>query len=112
MCKRVLMICLIGLFLSAAMVVWAGGKGAKQITLDGGKQGNISFPHHMHQAVVNDCMVCHKDFSQESGALAEAKTKGALKKKQVMNGTCLKCHRASKKAGESYGPVSCSGCHA
>lgn len=108
--KDILIGCIAVLFLLTG-IVWAQGQGEKQIQLNGGKQGTISFPHHMHQAVLNDCMVCHKDFPQQSGALQASKDSGALKKKQVMNKTCLKCHRANKKAGKQYGPVRCSGCH-
>ncbi|WP_413837302.1 cytochrome c3 family protein [Desulfobacula sp.] len=45
------------------------------------------------------------------GALTKSKKTGVLKKKQVMNKTCLKCHRNNKKTGKAYGPVKCSGCH-
>ena len=108
--KSMMLFCLVLLILSSA-IVFAHSKGKEEIILQGGKMGNITFPHHMHHGVVNDCMVCHKDFSREPGSLQAAKDKGALKKKQVMNGTCLKCHKDRKKAGEKYGPVSCSGCH-
>ncbi len=108
--NRIVLFCLALLILSAA-VVSAQNQGKKEINLHGGNMGNITFPHHMHQAVVNDCMVCHKDFSREPGALQASKKAGILKKKQVMNKTCLKCHRDRKKAGDAYGPVKCSGCH-
>lgn len=85
--------------------------GQETITLNGGPSGNITFPHHLHQSVVEDCMTCHKDFPQESGVLDELKKAGTLKKKQVMNATCLSCHRAMKKSGQKTGPVSCSQCH-
>jgi len=86
-------------------------KGKANMTLNGGKKGVVPFNHHLHQTVVGDCMVCHKDFSQKEGALNDAKATGKLKKKQIMNKTCLKCHRAKKKAGEKHGPVSCKACH-
>jgi len=108
--KRMVLFCLIGLTFSVAVAV-AHNNGKKEIILHGGKKGNITFPHHRHHDIVTDCMVCHKDFPKEPGALQASKKAGALKKKQVMNKTCLKCHRARKKAGEAYGPVSCSGCH-
>ena len=85
--------------------------GRKEMTLFGGKSGAVDFNHHLHQAVVNDCQVCHKDFPQEKGSLEAAKKAGILKKKQVMNKTCVKCHRTKKKAGEKTGPVSCKACH-
>ena len=108
--NRMIWYCLVLLILSSA-IVFANNQGKKEIILNGGKMGNITFPHHMHHGVVNDCMVCHENFSKEPGLLQAAKDKGSLKKKQVMNKTCLKCHRDRKKAGEIYGPVKCSGCH-
>jgi Cytochrome c7 and related cytochrome c len=108
--RRILLLCLIFLILFTA-IGFAENPGKEEMVLDGGKKGNITFPHHMHQGIINDCMVCHAVFNKESGALQAAKDQGLLKKKQVMNKTCLKCHRARKKAGEAYGPVSCSKCH-
>ncbi len=108
--NRIVLFCLVVLILSAT-IVFAHGQGKEEISLHGGNMGNITFPHPMHQGVVNDCMVCHKDFPKEPGALQASKKAGALKKKQVMNKTCLKCHRDRKKAGEAYGPVKCSECH-
>jgi len=105
------LICFIlaGVFFAPTIIF--AGQGQKEISLYGGKSGNILFPHHMHQAVVNDCQVCHVDFPQKKGALGTAKKSGDLKKKQVMNKTCLKCHRALKKAGEKAGPTSCKKRH-
>ena len=71
----------------------------------------VQFPHHMHQAAVADCMTCHDAFPQKAGSLDSLKKKGTLKKKQVMNKTCLKCHRGLKKAGQPAGPTRCNGCH-
>lgn len=94
-----------------APVAGFSGEGREQMKLDGGKIGAVDFNHHLHQAVVGDCMVCHKDFPQQEGALNAAKAAGKLKKKQVMNKTCLSCHKAKKKAGENHGPTSCKACH-
>lgn len=108
--KSILLLCCMLLILSTA-IGFAHNLGKDEIVLNGGKRGNITFPHHMHQRIVNDCMVCHADFNKEAGALQVAKDQGLLKRKQVMNKTCLKCHRNLKKAGKAYGPVSCSKCH-
>lgn len=108
--KHRVLFCLIVLTFSAAMV-FAHSQGKEEIILHGGKKGDITFPHHMHHAIITDCMVCHVYFPKEPGALQASKKAGILKKKQVMNKTCLKCHRDRKKAGEAYGPVKCSGCH-
>ncbi len=105
--------CLIlaGLFLGPAIIFAGQNHGREEISLYGGKSGNILFPHHRHHKIVTDCQICHVDFAQKEGALGAAKDSAALKKKQVMNKTCLKCHRALKKAGEKSGPTSCKKCH-
>ena len=105
------------LFIAAAGLILAASgiasqnPGRAEMILNGGKTGAVAFKHHLHQDLVKDCQVCHKDFKQKKGALDAAKAAGTLKKKQVMNKTCLSCHRAKKKAGEAYGPVSCRVCH-
>ena len=106
-------LCLIltGLFLGPTLTFACEPQGREEISLYGGKSGSILFPHHLHQKVVTDCQTCHVDFAQQEGALEAAKKSNALKKKQVMNKTCLKCHRALKKAGEKSGPTSCKKCH-
>ncbi len=105
--------CLIlaGLFLVPTLSFAGKIQGREEISLYGGRSGNILFPHHLHQKVVTDCQTCHINFAQREGALEAAKTSKALKKKQVMNKTCLKCHRALKKSGEKSGPTSCKQCH-
>ncbi len=106
------LICIIvgtGIFLAPALGLC--GQGKKEMHLDGGKTGAVAFDHHLHQAVVGDCMVCHKSFPQKEGALNDAKASGKLKRKQVMNATCIECHKAKKKAGDKHGPVSCNACH-
>ena len=50
-------------------------------------------------------------FLSRRAALKSLKREGALKKKQVMNTLCIKCHKAEKKAGNKAGPVTCSQCH-
>ena len=102
---------LAGLLVLPTFVFAGQAQGRKEISLYGGKSGNVLFPHHTHQTIVQDCQVCHVDFAQKEGALDLAKKSGDLKKKQVMNKTCLKCHRALKKAGEKSGPTSCKKCH-
>ena len=101
---------LIFCFISSAAVA-VQNQGSKEIKLDGGKKGPISFAHHLHQDIVGDCNVCHSIFPKEQGAIKDLIVQKELKKKQVMNKTCLKCHRAKKKAGEDHGPTACSACH-
>ena len=86
-------------------------KGAAEMTIDGKGRGPVPFKHELHQTVLGDCMVCHDVFPQTAGSINDLKEKGNLKKKQVMNKVCIKCHKAKKKAGEKTGPTSCSKCH-
>ena len=86
-------------------------KGAKEIVLQGGKRGNVFFPHRMHQEKLVDCQICHAIFEQKAGSIEALKAQGKLKKKHVMNKLCTKCHKQKKKAGEKSGPTKCSKCH-
>ena len=64
-----------------------------------------------YEKCLTDCNVCHEVFPQEKGVIEKLKAEKQLKKKQVMNAQCIKCHRAKKKAGEKTGPTTCSKCH-
>ncbi len=86
-------------------------KGPETLFIDGGSKGNITLPHREHQEDLKDCKICHSIFPKKGGGINAMKDDGALKKKQVMNKLCLKCHRALKKADKEAGPTSCSGCH-
>ena len=86
-------------------------QGAENIVLEGGKRGNISFPHRQHQKNLSDCQICHSVFAQEPGIIQKLKTQGTLKKKYVMNKLCTKCHKEKKKAGQPSGPTTCAKCH-
>lgn len=108
---KVLVFIAVLIFFGAVMVIASGPKGAENFELNGGSKGDIPFPHSMHQTVLEDCTVCHDTFPKEMDIIKTMKTKGELKKKQVMNTVCLDCHKKNKKAGKDYGPISCSGCH-
>ena len=100
--------------LAGAMVVDSmatQNKGAANIEIDGGKRGNVPFPHHQHQAQLGDCKICHSVFPQKSGSIKELKAEGTLKKKYVMNKLCTKCHKEKKRAGQKSGPTTCTKCH-
>jgi|WetSurMetagenome_2_1015567.scaffolds.fasta_scaffold398446_2 hypothetical protein len=86
-------------------------KGASEIKISGGDKGDISFPHHKHQEVLQDCKICHSIFPQKIGVIKEMKENGSLQEKQVMDGLCRKCHRERKEAGKESGPITCSECH-
>jgi len=109
--KTAVILIVFGILFSVAMAAAFQNRGAPNITLEGGKKGSVNFPHAMHQDNIIDCNVCHDLFPQKAGVIQDLKNQGNLKKKQVMNKKCLKCHRAKKKAGEEAGPTSCSKCH-
>ena len=44
---------------SVAFSVVNTNKGAADIEIDGGKRGNVPFPHHQHQERIVDCKICH-----------------------------------------------------
>ena len=95
----------------AGLAVAGEEKGAALMVLNGGKSGNVPFPHALHQATLSDCQQCHDLFPQQAGSIDGLKSDGTLKSKQVMNQKCTKCHRKLKKAGQKTGPVSCKKCH-
>ena len=95
-----------GLFLAVSIAIAAQNTGDEMIILEGGKSGNVPFPHKVHQDSLKDCNVCHDVFPQEKGSIEKLKEEGKLRKKQVMNIQCLKCHRDAKKAGKPSGPTS------
>jgi hypothetical protein len=90
----------------------ANNAGEEKISIPGGSMGKINFPHHLHQEVLENCLICHNVFPKEKGAIERLKKEKLLRKKQVMNASCIACHRKNKKAGKKYGPVSCKKCHA
>ncbi len=98
------------LLLSAGSVIAVEEKGAESITLNGGKRGEITFPHARHQEILLDCMPCHKLFPKESDVIVKMKADKKLKKKLVMN-MCKKCHKDLSKKGQKTGPVICKECH-
>ena len=98
-------------FAAMAPTMAGQNKGAANMDLNGGKRGNVPFPHHQHQENLGDCNICHSVFPQKSGSIAELKAEGKLKKKYVMNKLCTKCHKERKKAGEKSGPTTCKKCH-
>ena len=86
-------------------------RGAAEIVINGGKRGDVTFPHQQHQEKLVDCNICHTVFPQQKGAIDTLKAEGKLKPKQVMNKQCTNCHKEKKLAGEKSGPTTCTSCH-
>ncbi|MBF0234906.1 MAG: cytochrome c3 family protein [Desulfamplus sp.] len=101
------------MILAAALVIAAENenRGGEILKVDGGSKGEVTFPHKEHQDNLKDCKLCHDTFPQKLGVIKEMKDKKELKRKQVMNDVCLKCHKDYKKANKAYGPINCNGCH-
>lgn len=85
--------------------------GAAEIVLEGGTSGDVAFPHRRHQEKLVDCNICHAAYPQKPRAIEELKEQGALKKKEIMNNQCTKCHKEKQGAGEKTGPTTCTTCH-
>ena len=99
-----------GILFSAGSSMAGHGNGAESMVLDGGRQGEVAFPHGRHQVILVDCMPCHGLFPKEAQVLDKMKTEGKLKKKDAMN-MCKKCHKDLAKKGQAAGPTTCKGCH-
>jgi hypothetical protein len=110
-----LMSAVILLFAATAAIALSGtsveNKGAAEMMLPGGTRGPVPFPHHQHQDNLVDCQICHSLYPQKAGIIEELKAAGTLKKKQVMNKQCTKCHKQKKKEGVKSGPTTCAKCH-
>jgi hypothetical protein len=110
-----LLLCMAMLMVAAGSPATSGfateNKGAAEIKLPGGTRGLVPFPHHQHQDKLGDCEICHSVFPQKAGIIKELKAQGKLKKRQVMNKLCIKCHRQKKREGIKTGPTTCTKCH-
>ena len=98
-------------FLFFAVGVYSDQKGSADMVLNGGKTGQVPFPHYRHQTTLNeDCQVCHSLFPQEKNSIDKLKKTGALEKKSVMN-NCKSCHKERLSQSQKSGPVKCKECH-
>ena len=109
--KIFVMVVLTTAFFIIGIAVADQNQGSESINLDAGRKAAVDFPHLLHQTAIGDCNVCHSSFPKTAGAIKDLIEQKKLKKKQIMNKTCLKCHKAKKKAGEKTGPTKCSVCH-
>ena len=102
--------------LTVALVMTANGgickedKGRESLVLQGGKYGNVPFPHGKHQGIYVDCKPCHDLFARESEIIDKMKEEGKLKKRAVMT-VCKDCHKDLAAKGLKAGPTKCKDCH-
>ncbi len=100
------------LIIGLAVFVTAQDKGSETVIFEKGRMAAVTFPHHMHQQELdNDCNACHDLFPMEKGIIKEMIIQEKLKKQQVMNSKCVKCHKDRIKQGLAAGPKKCTGCH-
>jgi hypothetical protein len=86
--------------------------GLEEFVLEGGATGGVPFPHRVHQSALDqNCEACHELFPQKRGSIQELVAAEKLRKKEVMNLHCIKCHRDYKREGKPSGPTSCRRCH-
>lgn len=108
---NIVMAIMLAIVMMAVVSVAQDTKGAASLTITVKEKGDVKFPHAKHQEALKDCKVCHEAFPQKAGAINASKADGTLKKKQVMNTQCIKCHNEKKNAGMKSGPLTCSTCH-
>jgi hypothetical protein len=87
-------------------VVAIAGEHPEMLKIKGGFMGVVSFPHHLHNDIADNCQKCHVIFPQQNGAIQNLKNNKTLEKKHVMKNLCISCHKA-----ENSGPTMCYGCH-
>lgn len=108
--KRLILLVVVAALAAAPALAAEQNRGEPEITISGGKKGDIAFPHALHQDTLPDCQVCHKAFPQEKGAIAKLVEEKKLKSQEVMR-SCIACHKQRKKEQLSFGPLSCKDCH-
>ncbi len=107
-------IAIMGIFMVisiAVIAIAADNMGRDQFDLDGGGRGDVDFPHKLHQDTLGDCNACHDIFPKELGGIEKMKAEKKLKGKQVMNDSCIACHKEYKANGKKFGPLRCNECH-
>ncbi len=109
--RRIFVGILAASLLGVMTVAVAANRGPGQIDIYGGSSGKVPFPHAQHQERIADCNACHSVFPQQTDAIKTLKDEGTLKPKKVMNLQCIKCHKEEKRAGNPYGPLTCTSCH-
>jgi hypothetical protein len=109
--KKVFLVTLI-FIIGLAVYVIAQEKGSETVIFEKGRMPAVTFPHHDHQqALNNECNACHDLFPMKEGIIKEMITQEKLKKQQVMNSKCVKCHKDRAKEGLAAGPTKCTECH-
>ncbi|MCF8045629.1 MAG: cytochrome c family protein [Desulfarculaceae bacterium] len=108
MIRRALRTSLVILFLAVPV---SGGAENGKLVIEGGRKGDVSFPHGMHQKTLENCSICHAKFPKQSGAIKAQVENGKLKRMEIMK-DCINCHKELAAKGKAAGPErSCNECH-
>jgi len=103
--KRLMLALVAVAFLAAGSLAFADN-GPADITLEGGKMGQIAFGHAAHQAKVTDCTTCHhKGLDAGKCTSCHGADAAAPKAKDAFHKQCQGCHK------EQGGPTGCKDCH-
>ena len=94
------------IFVIILSFVAIAGDHPETLKIKGGFMGFVTFPHHQHDNVADNCQKCHSIFPQKIGAIQELKNNNTIEKKYVMKQVCISCHKE-----ENSGPTMCYGCH-
>lgn len=108
--KRLITFLIIATLAAVPALAEGPDRGKPEINLDGGRKGEVAFPHALHQDTLPDCQICHKAYPQEPGAIQKLMEEKKLKTQQVMR-SCIACHKQRKREKLSFGPTSCGDCH-
>jgi transcription initiation factor IIF auxiliary subunit len=110
--KNVFPVVILIMVISLVVCVNAQDKGSETVIFEKGRMSAVTFDHHMHQDKLdNECNACHDLFPMKKGIIKEMITEEKLKKQQVMNSKCVKCHKDITKQGLKAGPTKCTECH-
>ena len=102
--KRILAVLLTVAFLAAGTLIAFAAEGPADVKIQN-KNGDIAFPHHMHQTKVPDCKTCHHGGDTAACRSCHGVKAEAPKFKDVGHKFCKGCHK------DQNGPTKCNGCH-
>lgn len=108
--SKIILTILTLIFISLFVAASEQALSPENMVLEGGRTGNVFFPHHIHQNALGECNYCHNLFPKASNSIKKLKAEGKLKKKEVMN-NCKNCHKQKVENNEKTGPTSCKACH-
>lgn len=103
--KKLIMLLALVAFVGSVSFVAFAAEGPAEIKLPA-KMGEVTFPHHAHQAKVADCTTCHHN-GVDAGTCTSCHgvKPEAPKAKDAFHKQCKGCHQ------EQGGPTSCKDCH-